>query len=57
MADSDIQHTPSQALGKTTRLVASLLVFVLVVVLFYGLNHAVMGMQGLPLNLDLTPAG
>ncbi len=24
--------------------------------LFYAMDHLVMGMQGLPLNLDLTPA-
>jgi len=24
--------------------------------LFYGMDHMIMGMQGLPLNLDLTPA-
>jgi|SaaInl8_120m_RNA_FD_contig_123_12208_length_5055_multi_6_in_0_out_2_2 hypothetical protein len=24
--------------------------------LFYGMDHAIMGMQGLPLNLDLSPA-
>lgn len=24
--------------------------------LFYGMDHLIMGMQGLPLNLDLTPA-
>ena len=33
-----------------------LLAFVVVIVLFYGLNHLVMNVQGLPLNLDLTPA-
>jgi len=27
----------------------------LVVCLFYGMNHLIMSMQGLPLNLDLTP--
>lgn len=24
--------------------------------LFYGMDHLIMGMQGLPLNLDMTPA-
>lgn len=24
--------------------------------MFYAMDHLVMGMQGLPLNLDLTPA-
>ncbi len=30
--------------------------FVVVLVFFYGLNHLVMNVQGLPLNLDLTPS-
>ena len=38
-------------------ILTTLLAFVLVTALFYGLNHLVMSMQGLPLNLDLTPAG
>jgi len=29
---------------------------ILVVGLFYGLDHAVMSSQGLPLNINLTPA-
>ncbi len=29
---------------------------VIVLGVFYGLNHLVMSMQGLPLNIDLTPA-
>lgn len=33
-----------------------MLAIVIVVSLFYGLDHAVMSMQGLPLNVDLTPA-
>lgn len=32
-----------------------LLAMVIVIGLFYGLNHIVMSTQGLPLNLDLTP--
>jgi hypothetical protein len=31
------------------------LAVLIVVSLFYGLDHAVMSMQGLPLNVDLTP--
>lgn len=31
------------------------LAMIIVVCLFYGLNHLVMSMQGLPLNIDLTP--
>jgi len=29
---------------------------VTVVALFYGMDHLVMNLQGLPLNLDLSPA-
>ncbi len=32
-----------------------LLAILIVVSLFYGLNHLIMSMQGLPLNFDLTP--
>jgi len=32
-----------------------LLATFLVAFLFYGMNHLIMSMQGLPLNLDLTP--
>lgn len=31
-------------------------VMVITLIAFYGMNHFVMGMQGLPLNWDLTPA-
>jgi hypothetical protein len=31
------------------------LAVLIVVSLFYGLDHAVMSMQGLSLNVDLTP--
>ncbi len=30
--------------------------FLLVLLFFYGLDHFVMSIQGLPLNLDMTPA-
>ncbi len=30
--------------------------FVVVTLVFYGLDHLVMSSQGLPLNLNLTPA-
>ena len=30
--------------------------FLLVVLVFYGLDHAIMSAQGLPLTLDLRPA-
>ncbi len=32
------------------------LAIVIVLAFFYGLDHFVMSAQGLPLNLDLTPA-
>ncbi len=31
-------------------------VFLLALLYFYGLDHLIMSVQGLPLNLDLTPA-
>ncbi|MEN8213225.1 MAG: hypothetical protein ABFR19_02580 [Pseudomonadota bacterium] len=44
-------------MGFFSTLLATIIAFVVVLLLFYGLNHLIMGMQGLPLNLDLTPAG
>ncbi|MCG8427790.1 MAG: hypothetical protein MI754_10585 [Chromatiales bacterium] len=41
----------------TTTLLAAVISFVFVLALFYGLDHLVMSMQGLPLNADLSPAG
>ena len=32
------------------------LIFIVTALFFYGLNHLLMTAQGLPLNLDLTPA-
>jgi len=36
--------------------IAIIVAFFIAVVLFYFLDHAIMSMQGLPLNVDLTPA-
>ncbi|MEA3303579.1 MAG: hypothetical protein U9Q75_09940 [Pseudomonadota bacterium] len=44
-------------MGIYSTLLSVVIAFVVVLVFFYGLNHLIMGMQGLPLNLDLTPAG
>ncbi len=33
-----------------------LIAFTVVLILFYGLDHLIMNVQGLPLNLDLTPS-
>lgn len=41
---------------KTNRLVIWLLAILVGLAAFYLLDHAVMGMQGLPLNWNLTPA-
>ncbi|MCP4996659.1 MAG: hypothetical protein GY934_23225 [Gammaproteobacteria bacterium] len=38
-------------------IIATVIVFAAVLAGFYGLDHFVMGIQGLPLNSDLTPAG
>jgi hypothetical protein len=38
------------------RVLIALVVFVLTLMFFYGLDHFVMGMQHLPLAPDLTPA-
>ena len=33
-----------------------LIAFVVVLIYFYGLDHFIMGVQGLPLSLNLSPA-
>ncbi len=33
-----------------------LIVFAVVLVYFYGLDHFIMSVQGLPLNMNLTPS-
>ena len=33
-----------------------LAVFALVILAFYAMDHAIMAVQGLPLDMDLTPA-
>ena len=38
-------------------LVAVVIAFAAVLAAFYALDHLVFSMQGLPLNLDLTPVG
>ena len=37
-------------------LLHALVAWLLVLLFFYGLDHAVMSLQGLPLGCDLTPA-
>ncbi len=43
-------------MNMKSSLINWVLAIVIVVAVFYGLNHGVMSMQGLPLNVDLTPA-
>ncbi len=33
-----------------------LLSFLIALILFYVMDHGIMSMQGLPLNIDMTPA-
>jgi hypothetical protein len=46
-----------ESMGLGGKLLALLVALVIVCAFFYGLDHLVMGMQGLPLNADLSPAG
>ena len=60
-------YSPSLILGvdmgdkKEMGLAATMMVtaaaFVIVLLAFYGLDHFIMSIQGLPLNMDLSPAG
>ena len=51
------QVQEKRKMGIFSTLLSVVIAFAIVLVLFYGLNHLIMGMQGLPLNMDLTPAG
>lgn len=51
------QMEQKRKMGVFSMLLSVVIAFAIVLVLFYGLNHLIMGMQGLPLNMDLTPAG
>ena len=51
------QVQDKRKMGIFGTLLSVVIAFAIVLVLFYGLNHLIMGMQGLPLNMDLTPAG
>ena len=44
-------------LGILGTAAVTLVAFAVVLAAFYGLDLLVMGIQGLPLNLDLSPAG
>lgn len=45
------------SMGAGSTLVAVVVAFAVVLAAFYGLDHLVFGIQGLPLNMDLSPAG
>jgi len=44
-------------MGLGSTILLAVLAFILVLIAFYGLNHFIMNIQDLPLNMDLTPAG
>ncbi|MEN8168266.1 MAG: hypothetical protein ABFR65_12440 [Pseudomonadota bacterium] len=46
-----------KSMGVASRFIAIVIAFVVVLAAFYGLDHFIMSIQGLPLNADLTPAG
>ena len=50
-----MRQDKKMATGNTV--IFTILAILLVITAFYGLDHLVMGMQGLPLNFDLSPAG
>jgi len=51
------QMQERRKMGFFSTLLSVVIAFAIVLAFFYGLNHLIMGMQGLPLNMDLTPAG
>ena len=56
-AGSTLMAVGSTLMAAGSTLMVLVIAFVLVLAAFYGLDHLIMGMQGLPLNLDLSPAG
>ena len=42
--------------NASSKVIAWVVAIVITLVVFYGMNHFVMSIQGLPLNWDLTPA-
>jgi hypothetical protein len=44
-------------MGLAGTLVVTLVAFTVVLAAFYGLDLFIMSIQGLPLNMDLSPAG
>ena len=60
MSDRREEECDDEALSRpastTARPLTWLLLFIAVALLFYGLDHGVMALQGLPLNPDLSPA-
>jgi uncharacterized membrane protein len=38
-------------------LIVWIVALIVVLLVFYGLDHFIMSIQGLPLNLNMTPAG
>lgn len=43
--------------GGANSVVVTIIAFAAVLAVFYGLDHFIMNIQGLPLNWNLTPAG
>ncbi|MCF6280829.1 MAG: hypothetical protein L3J28_01255 [Candidatus Polarisedimenticolaceae bacterium] len=43
--------------GGAGSVVLAFVAFGIALAVFYGLDHFIMNIQGLPLNWDLTPAG
>ncbi len=50
-----MDNNKEMSVAATT--LATAAAFVLALLAFYGLDHFIMSIQGLPLNLDLSPAG
>jgi len=51
------ENMEQKGMGRGATLAVFVIAFVVVLAAFYGLDHLVMGIQGLPLNPDLSPAG
>jgi hypothetical protein len=54
--DNDMSESQGTGAGIGATLVYWVVAVAVSAALFYGLDHGVMAMQGLPLNWDLSPA-
>jgi hypothetical protein len=56
IASPSLNQTPLMKFLLQNTIIVWLGAFILTLLIFYGMDHLIMAAQGLPLNLNLTPA-